>query len=100
MASPSTLCRFELWSSSSDAMTLYNVLLKQLVQPHPAPPKRVELDFDATNILLHGMQAGPTGRAATETTATCRCTCSRGGTCWRRFCSGGSGTRHGGRTPS
>ncbi|MDE0271724.1 MAG: IS1380 family transposase [Gammaproteobacteria bacterium] len=58
LASPSTLCRFERRSSPSEAAALHGVLFDQFVQAHPVPPKRVVLDFDATDILLHGMQAG------------------------------------------
>ena len=58
LASPSTLCRFERRSSPSEALALHGVLFEQFVKAHPAPPKRVVLDFDATDVPLHGMQAG------------------------------------------
>ena len=58
LASPSTLCRFERRSSPSEAMALHEVLFGQFVKAHPVPPKRVVLDFDATDIPLHGMQEG------------------------------------------
>ena len=58
MASPSTLCRFERRSSPAEALALHGVLFDQFVAAHPVPPKRVVLDFDATDIKLHGMQEG------------------------------------------
>ena len=58
MASPSTLCRFERKSTPSEALALHGVLFEQFVKAHPVAPKRVVLDFDATDIALHGMQEG------------------------------------------
>ena len=58
MASPSTLCRFERKSTPSEAMALHGVLFEQFVKAHPVPPERVVLDFDATDVPLHGMQEG------------------------------------------
>ena len=58
MASPSTLCRFEGKSDRWEALKLHGVLLDQFVKAHPTPPKRIVLDFDATDIALHGMQEG------------------------------------------
>lgn len=58
MASPSTLCRFERKSTPSEALALHGVLFEQFVAAHPVAPKRVVLDFDATDIALHGMQEG------------------------------------------
>ena len=58
MASPSTLCRFERRSSPAEALALHGVLLDQFVAAHPVAPRRVVLDFDATDVPLHGMQEG------------------------------------------
>jgi len=58
MASPSTLCRFERKSTPSEALALHGVLFDQFVAAHPVAPKRVVLDFDATDVALHGMQEG------------------------------------------
>ena len=58
LASPSTLCRFERRSSPSEALALHGVLFEQFVNAHERPPKRVVLDFDSTDVPLHGMQAG------------------------------------------
>ena len=58
LASPSTLCRFERKSTPAEAMALHEVLFEQFARAHPVPPARVVLDFDATDIPLHGMQEG------------------------------------------
>ncbi len=58
MASPSTLCRFERKSTPWEALKLHGVLFEQFVKAHPKPPRRIVLDFDATDIALHGMQEG------------------------------------------
>lgn len=58
MASPSTLCRFEGRSGPWEALRLHEVLFEQFVKAHPAPPERIVLDFDATDVALHGMQEG------------------------------------------
>ena len=39
-------------------MALHEVLLEQFVKAHPVPPGRIVLDFDATDVELHGMQEG------------------------------------------
>ncbi len=58
LASPSTLCRFEQRFDRQAAVALHHVLLDQFIQAHPRPPKRVVLDFDATDTPLHGEQEG------------------------------------------
>ena len=58
LASPSTLCRFEGKSGPWEALRLHEVLFEQFVKAHPEPPERIVLDFDATDIELHGMQEG------------------------------------------
>ena len=55
MVSQSTLCRLER-RSSAEAMVPHGVFLDQFVAAHPVPPKRIVLDFDATDIKLHGTQ--------------------------------------------
>ncbi len=56
--SPSTLCRFEQRFDRQKAVALHKVLLAQFIQAHPRPPKRLILDFDATDTQLHGEQEG------------------------------------------
>ncbi len=58
LASPSTLCRFEQRFDRRAAVALHHVLLDQLVKAHPRPPRRLILDFDATDTPLHGEQEG------------------------------------------
>ena len=67
LAIPSTLCRFERKSGPAAAAALHEVLFEQFVkanrrfvigklcfpQAHPKPPKRIVLDFDATDVTLH-----------------------------------------------
>ena len=89
MASPSNLCRFERKSTPWEALKLHGVLFEQFVAAHPKPPKRIVLDFDATDIALLPMQTctgcrrGATGTATTVRTATCRFTSSAAAT-WPR----------------
>ncbi len=58
LASPSTLCRFEQRFDRRAAVALHQVLLDQFVKAHPRPPRRLILDFDATDTPLHGEQEG------------------------------------------
>ena len=56
LASTATLCRFEQGQDRSVAVDLHKVLLDQFVASHRKPPKRLILDFDATDITVHGEQ--------------------------------------------
>ncbi len=56
LASPSTLCRLEQCADREKAVAIHEVLFEQFVAAHPVPPRRVILDFDATDTLLHGEQ--------------------------------------------
>ena len=58
LASPSTLCRLEQRSDRDSAVDIHKVLFDQFVQAHDRPPKRLILDFDATDTPLHGEQEG------------------------------------------
>ena len=58
MASSATLCRFEQKANRQTAWDLHQVLLNQFVARHNTPPKRLVLDFDATDTRLHGDQEG------------------------------------------
>ncbi len=58
LASPSTLSRFEQRFGRQEAVALHKILFDQFVQAHPRPPKRLILDFDATDTPLHGEQQG------------------------------------------
>ena len=58
LASPSTLCRLEGRADRRTAWALHEVLFEQFVAAHPVPPRRLILDFDATDTALHGGQEG------------------------------------------
>ena len=56
LASPSTLCRLEQRADRETAVAIHQALLDQFVKAHETAPKRLVLDFDATDTPLHGEQ--------------------------------------------
>ena len=56
LASASTLCRLEQRADRETAWAIHKVLFEQFVAAHPRPPRRLILDFDATDTPLHGEQ--------------------------------------------
>lgn len=58
LASASTLCRLEQRAERSTAVAIHRVLFEQFMRAHKEPPKRLILDFDATDTPLHGDQEG------------------------------------------
>ncbi len=58
LASASTLCRFEHCAGRAEAVRLHEVLVEQFIASYQRPPKRLVLDFDATDDRVHGQQAG------------------------------------------
>ena len=58
LASPATLCRLEQRSDREAAVAIHQVLFDQFVAAHNRAPKRLILDFDATDTPLHGDQEG------------------------------------------
>lgn len=58
LASPATLCRLEQRSDREAAVAIHEVLFDQFVAAHDRAPKRLILDFDATDTPLHGDQEG------------------------------------------
>lgn len=58
LASPSTLCRLEHRTDRDTAVAIHEVLFEQFVKAHDKPPRRLILDFDATDTPLHGDQEG------------------------------------------
>ena len=58
LASPATLCRLEQRSDRESAWAIHQELFDQFVAAHKRPPKRLILDFDATDTPLHGDQEG------------------------------------------
>lgn len=58
LASPSTLCRWENAASRETAWQIHEILVDQFVASFKRPPKRLVLDFDATDDAVHGRQEG------------------------------------------
>jgi hypothetical protein len=58
LASASTLCRFENRAERQTAVQINEVMVEQFIASHRRPPKRVVLDFDATDDSVHGQQQG------------------------------------------
>src|SRR5262244_1167799 len=57
-ASAPTLCRFEHWADRATAVALNQVLIEQFIASFAAPPAEIVLDFDATDVPVHGRQEG------------------------------------------
>lgn len=55
-ASSPTLWRCESWASRQAAWALHGVLLENFIASHVVPPAELVLDFDATDVPLHGSQ--------------------------------------------
>ena len=53
LASRSTLCRLEQRADRRTAWALHEVLFEQFVAGHPVPPRRLVLDFNATDTPLY-----------------------------------------------
>ncbi len=58
LASASTLCRFENRAGRQEAVRLHEVLVQQFIDSYKHPPRRLVLDFDATDDRVHGQQQG------------------------------------------
>ena len=58
LASASTLCRFENRAGRKEAVRLHEVLVQQFMDSYKRPPRRLVLDFDATDDRVHGQQEG------------------------------------------
>ena len=58
LASASTLCRFENRADRDSAWRLHEVLVDQFIASFKRPPKKLILDFDATDDPVHGEQDG------------------------------------------
>lgn len=58
LASAPTLCRFERRAGREEALRLHEVLMEQFMASHERAPRRLILDFDATDDRVHGRQAG------------------------------------------
>ncbi len=58
LASASTLCRFENRADRESAWRLHEILVDQFIASFKRPPKKLILDFDATDDPVHGEQQG------------------------------------------
>ncbi len=58
LASAPTLCRLENRADRETAVRLHEVLLEQFIGSFKRPPKKLLLDFDATDDAVHGEQDG------------------------------------------
>jgi len=58
LASSSTLCRFENRANRETAAAISGVMVDTFIASHRRPPKRLVLDFDATDDRAHGQQEG------------------------------------------
>ena len=57
-ASQATLCRFESRANRETAWQLHRVLVEQFISSFKRRPRRLILDFDATDDAVHGKQEG------------------------------------------
>ncbi len=58
LASSATLCRFENRADRETAWRLHHVLVDQFIASFKRAPKKLVLDFDATDDAVHGKQEG------------------------------------------
>lgn len=58
LASAPTLCRMENWATRQTAWDVHRILLDTFLDSFALPPKRIILDFDATDDRVHGLQFG------------------------------------------
>jgi hypothetical protein len=58
LASASTLCRFENRADRAQAWRLHEVLMEQFIGSFKRAPRKLVLDFDATDDRVHGNQEG------------------------------------------
>jgi len=58
LASAATLCRFENRMDRAIAVAIHEVMVEQFLKSFKRAPKKLILDFDATNDPVHGKQEG------------------------------------------
>jgi hypothetical protein len=58
LASSPTLCRFENTADRAIAVAIHKIIIEQFIASHTTAPKKLVLDFDATDDLVHGDQVG------------------------------------------
>jgi hypothetical protein len=86
LASAPTLCRFEHWADRVTAVALNQVLIEQFIASFGAPPEEIVLDFDATDVPIHGRQEGRFSMGIMTTTAFCRFTYFAASNCLSPIC--------------
>jgi hypothetical protein len=78
---PSTPCRYH--KIGHDAAAIEGLFVTLFLEAHKMPPERIILDLDATDDPLHGIRRVGSSMVTTTAIATCRCTSSAAGICWR-----------------
>ena len=58
LASSATLCRFENRADRETALAIHRVIVEEFISSHKRAPRRLILDFDATDDTVHGNQDG------------------------------------------
>lgn len=58
LASSPTLCRWENRADRDAAWAIHRVLVERFIASYKCPPRRLVLDFDATDDAVHGNQDG------------------------------------------
>ena len=58
LASSSTLCRWENRADRQAAWRIHEVMVETFIDSFKRPPKKLILDFDATDDVVHGKQEG------------------------------------------
>lgn len=58
LSSSATLCRFEDWASRDTVFHIHEVIVENFIKSFKKPPRKLVLDFDATDDPIHGEQEG------------------------------------------
>ena len=58
LASRSTLCRLENRAERNTLVAVHEVMAQQFIASYKKPPRKLVLDFDATDDRVHGLQQG------------------------------------------
>ena len=58
LAGKSTLCRMEQQVDRRSVIKAHELLRHHFIEQHEAPPKKIVLDFDGTDILVYAYQPG------------------------------------------
>ena len=75
--------RLEQRMGRQAAVALHRVLVDQFIASHRKPPRKLILDFDATDDPVHGNQElGVSFMVTTTATVSCPCMSSVASSCW------------------